>query len=376
MTSCCVVSSISATRSGVGGGALRTGSTTSAGTRPAAACASSTSVSTRHQARTCAGRSRRGPSRAGCSGRSCGHPSGRSARRGTGASSRSVTRDLRRPLRPTGGAMLRRASDLPARARERIRAAREHDPHDDWHGDDAVVTGGTSRTSTPTTWTTPTAPTTGRSPEPRRRRSTDAGRRRCRSAAPSPARPTSTARSARAASAARRTGRPGRGRRRPAGSCRRRPRRQPEDGVPNGLRTAASWSWRLVVVVAAFYAAALAGRVHGRRRRAGDRGAAAGRAAAARGGRARAARLAAGRWPRSTMLVVGLGVVAGIITLVVKQFTAGYADLADQVGQGLDAGPVVRRPQLADHPQTSWSRRSPTCRTASSRTRTPWPPAR
>ena len=49
MTSCCVVSSISATRSGVGGGALRTGSTTSAGTRPAAACASSTSVSTRHQ---------------------------------------------------------------------------------------------------------------------------------------------------------------------------------------------------------------------------------------------------------------------------------------------------------------------------------------
>ena len=48
MTSCCVVSSISATRSGVGGGALRTGSTTSAGTRPAAACASRTSVSTRH----------------------------------------------------------------------------------------------------------------------------------------------------------------------------------------------------------------------------------------------------------------------------------------------------------------------------------------
>src|SRR4051812_40816163 len=48
MTSCCVVSSISATRSGVGGGALRTGSTTSAGTPPAAACASSTSGSTPH----------------------------------------------------------------------------------------------------------------------------------------------------------------------------------------------------------------------------------------------------------------------------------------------------------------------------------------
>jgi predicted PurR-regulated permease PerM len=35
------------------------------------------------------------------------------------------------------------------------------------------------------------------------------------------------------------------------------------------------------------------------------------------------------------MLVVGLGVVSGIITLVVNQFTAGFSDLADQVTQGL-----------------------------------------
>ncbi|OMQ14385.1 AI-2E family transporter, partial [Modestobacter sp. VKM Ac-2676] len=45
-------------------------------------------------------------------------------------------------------------------------------------------------------------------------------------------------------------------------------------------------------------------------------------------------------WPTSlaalTMLVVGLGVVAGIITLVVEEFVAGYDDLAEQVGQGIE----------------------------------------
>jgi predicted PurR-regulated permease PerM len=44
-------------------------------------------------------------------------------------------------------------------------------------------------------------------------------------------------------------------------------------------------------------------------------------------------------WRRSlaalTMLVVGLGVVSGIITLVVNQFAAGFPDLADQVSQGI-----------------------------------------
>jgi predicted PurR-regulated permease PerM len=45
-------------------------------------------------------------------------------------------------------------------------------------------------------------------------------------------------------------------------------------------------------------------------------------------------------WPRSLaaflMLLVGLSVVAGIITLVVQQVTAGFTDLADQVTEGLD----------------------------------------
>ena len=48
MTSCWVTASISATACGVGGGAARTGSTADCGTTPAAACASSTSTSTRH----------------------------------------------------------------------------------------------------------------------------------------------------------------------------------------------------------------------------------------------------------------------------------------------------------------------------------------
>src|SRR3954462_7585869 len=48
MTSCCVTASTAATASGVGAGAERTGSTASAGTVPAAACASSTIRSTAH----------------------------------------------------------------------------------------------------------------------------------------------------------------------------------------------------------------------------------------------------------------------------------------------------------------------------------------
>jgi hypothetical protein len=48
ITSCWVTASISATRSGVGGGAALIGATTSAGIVPAAACASTTSRSTSH----------------------------------------------------------------------------------------------------------------------------------------------------------------------------------------------------------------------------------------------------------------------------------------------------------------------------------------
>ncbi|MCW2507605.1 MAG: conserved rane protein of unknown function [Modestobacter sp.] len=107
-----------------------------------------------------------------------------------------------------------------------------------------------------------------------------------------------------------------------------------DQSVPNGLRVAAAWSWRAVAVVAALYlllrvtayltvviipvfvALLLAALLQP------------GAAALRRRG-----------WTDAlsalTMLVVGLGVVAGIITLVVEEFAAGYTDLADQVGQGL-----------------------------------------
>jgi predicted PurR-regulated permease PerM len=105
--------------------------------------------------------------------------------------------------------------------------------------------------------------------------------------------------------------------------------------VPSGLRTAAAWSWRGIVVLAGLYvllyaaayvavvlvpvfvALLLAALLQP------------GAAALIRHG-----------WPRSLaaflMLLVGLAVVAGIITLVVQQVTAGFTDLADQVTQGLD----------------------------------------
>jgi predicted PurR-regulated permease PerM len=44
-------------------------------------------------------------------------------------------------------------------------------------------------------------------------------------------------------------------------------------------------------------------------------------------------------WPRTlaafAMLLVGLAVVSGIITLVIERFNAGFADLADQVTEGI-----------------------------------------
>ncbi len=107
-----------------------------------------------------------------------------------------------------------------------------------------------------------------------------------------------------------------------------------DDAVPSGLRTAAAYSWRLiavlaglyvllylaahvaVVVVPVFVALLLAALLQP------------GAAALIRHG-----------WPRSLaaflMLLVGLTVVAGIITLVVQQVTAGFTDLADQVSEGL-----------------------------------------
>ncbi|SDY26140.1 Predicted PurR-regulated permease PerM [Modestobacter sp. DSM 44400] len=107
-----------------------------------------------------------------------------------------------------------------------------------------------------------------------------------------------------------------------------------ENSVPNGLRVAAAWSWRVLVVGAALYALlVLAGHV-----------AvvvvpvivALLLAALLQPG---AALLVRKGWPHAlaaaTMLVVGVGAVAGIITLVVERFTAGYDQLADQVVQGI-----------------------------------------
>ena len=221
--------------------------------------------------------------------------------------------------------MLRRASDLSARARERIRAAREHDPHA-WHHahhDDDVEPvdlaadpreepedGGPSGSTQPPLGSPAegapdldgafgpggvSGPPAGTSPEgaPARRPA---------------AKPT-----------------PGRGPTQRHGA---------EDDVPFGLRTAAAWSWRLIVVIAAFYvllyAAAYVAVV------VVPVIVALLLAALLQPG---AASLVRRGWNTSlaafTMLLVGLAVVAGIITLVVERFMAGFTDLADQVSQGL-----------------------------------------
>jgi predicted PurR-regulated permease PerM len=234
--------------------------------------------------------------------------------------------------------MLRRAGALTTRARERIRAAREHDPHD-WHSDGHVLLAEdddvpddlddadladdrplATADDLPPGGDDPavgaSAPPLG-SPEPG---APDLD------GAVGPGGVSGPPESAGPGSARRRTERFRRGEAR---------RAQPlTDGVPGGLRMAASWSWRLVVVVAAFYAllwlaaymavvvvpvlvALLL-------------------AALFQPG---AAALVRHGWPRAlaalTMLVVGLGVVSGIITLVVNQFAAGFPDLAEQVSQGL-----------------------------------------
>jgi predicted PurR-regulated permease PerM len=222
--------------------------------------------------------------------------------------------------------MRRHARELTARARERIRAAREHDPHA-WHHhypdhdpepidfvqdpseDDAVEDeaveheAGASRP--PLGSPEPGAPDLdgavgpGGVSGPPARTSPEGGRAR----RPAP--------------------RPG-------------PRRDSaEDDVPFGLRTAAAWSWRVIVVIAGFYvllyaAAYIAVVVV-------PVIVALLLAALLQPG---AAGLVRRGWPpglaATAMLLVGLTVVAGIITLVVERFTAGFSDLAAQVSQGLE----------------------------------------
>ena len=106
--------------------------------------------------------------------------------------------------------------------------------------------------------------------------------------------------------------------------------------VPNGIRTAAAWSWRFLLIIAALYAlvyllvelsvvvipvvvalllAALL--------------------------QPAAAWLTARGWPKSLsaaiVLVGGIAVVTGIIWLVVAQISASFGDLSRQVGESIDS---------------------------------------
>jgi predicted PurR-regulated permease PerM len=219
--------------------------------------------------------------------------------------------------------MLRRAHELVGRARERIRAAAEHDPHA-WpeRDDDRAILVHDDEPESIDFVELPDDPGDGSSrpplgsPEPGAPDVDGAMGPGGVSGPPPDGRPH----------------RPGeRSRRLMTASGRNAP---PEAGVPNGLRTAAAWSWRLIVVIAGFYvllyaaayvavvvvpvivALLLAALLQP------------GSVALVRHG-----------WPRSlaafAMLIVGLGVVAGIVTLVVERFSAGFSDLAGQVSEGI-----------------------------------------
>jgi predicted PurR-regulated permease PerM len=214
--------------------------------------------------------------------------------------------------------MLRQANHLVARARERIRAAGERDPHAWPERDDdrAILVRDDEADADPVEAPADDDPPLG-SPEP---------------GAPDLDGPLGPG----GVSGPPEGGRPQRAverGRRVLGPGREQPRG--DSAVPSGLRTAAAYSWRLiavlaglyvllylaayvaVVVVPVFVALLLAALLQP------------GAAALMRYG-----------WPRSlaafAMLLVGLAVVAGIITLVVQQISAGFSDLADQVSQGLD----------------------------------------
>jgi predicted PurR-regulated permease PerM len=232
--------------------------------------------------------------------------------------------------------MLRRASSLVSRARERIRAAAEHDPHgwperdddrailvrdDDAPEPAADLPAGDDGAQPPLGSPEPGAPDLEGPIQPGGVSGPPAG-----------GRPHRTGQHARRLTGADR-------------------RMSGDDAVvPAGLRIAAAWSWRLIAVIAGIYvllyAAAYVAVV------VVPVFVALLLSALLQPG---AAALVRHGWPRSlaalAMLIVGLGVVAGIITLVVERFTAGFSDLADQVNQGLtqvrdfvvDSFPVSQR---------------------------------
>jgi predicted PurR-regulated permease PerM len=256
--------------------------------------------------------------------------------------------------------MMQRASQAVHRARERIRAARERDPHawpdtrvvlvmdDEVHGHlepdrgspdderpDPSASAPLTRVQEPGTAPTDPAPAAGEPTGQTAGQTARADDTEPAAGSPAPGAPDVDVPGG-ISGPPRRGGPPPRpGRDRSRGSLLGPDTPQPADAaVPNGLRVAAAWSWRTVVVVAALYlvlraaayltvvivpvfvALLLAALLQP------------GATALRRHG-----------WPSAlaalTMLVVGLGVVAGIVTLVVEQFAAGYDDLADQVDQGL-----------------------------------------
>jgi predicted PurR-regulated permease PerM len=217
--------------------------------------------------------------------------------------------------------MRRRARDLTTRARERIRAAREHDPHAWHHHQDT---------------SDPEPIDFVHDPAEDERDDDVSGSTRPPLGSPAPGAPDLDG----AVGPGGMSGPPpatspeGARPRRP--TTRSAPPRRPsaEDDVPFGLRTAAAWSWRLIVVIAGFYvllyaAAYIAVVVV-------PVIVALLLAALLQPG---AAGLVKRGWPRAlaafAMLVVGLAVVSGIITLVVQQISAGFSDLAEQVSEGI-----------------------------------------
>ncbi|HEV7212458.1 MAG TPA: AI-2E family transporter [Blastococcus sp.] len=218
--------------------------------------------------------------------------------------------------------MLRRANQVIARARERIRIAAEHDPHA-WpeRDDDRAIL------------------VHDDDPDPsadgiHEERAADATADRPPLGSPEPGAPDLDGVGPGGVSGPPEGGRPHTRGERIRGQLRADPRRPGEATVPNGLRMASAWSWRLIVVLvgvyvvlyAAAYVAVVVVPVI----------VALLLAALLQPG---AASLVRHGWPRSlaavAMLVVGLGVFAGIITLVVERFSAGFTDLTNQVSQGI-----------------------------------------
>lgn len=228
--------------------------------------------------------------------------------------------------------MLRRANDLVERARERIRMAAERDPHAwDDRGDDRAVL----RHHEPPGPVDEAPRPVDEVPEPDDGQIAD-GDTRPPLGSPEPGAPDVD-------NAEDVSGPPAGGRQppgtRPHGPSgrdagRRGFRDADGESVPSGLRIAAAWSWRVILVgglvylllqivgvllevfvpvlVALLLAALL---------------------------QPGAAALIKRRWPRSlaaaAMLLVGIAVVAGIITLVVNRVVADWSTLTTKISQGL-----------------------------------------